>query len=148
MNRASRQRAGRLALVAGLLAMAAALVVMALRDNLTFFYTPTQVHDQGMAPGRLFRVGGRVEPGSLSQQRDTLAVHFVVADGQRRLPVVYEGLLPDLFGESKGVVATGRLDGQGVFRAEQILAKHDETYQPPANQGRASARPAWLASTP
>lgn len=148
MSPASRRRAGRLALVSGLLSLAAALVVGALRDNLTFFYTPSQVHEQGLQPGRAFRMGGRVEAGSLNQRPGTLAVHFVVADGQRRVPVVYEGLLPDLFGENKGVVASGRLDRQGVFRADQILAKHDETYQPPTPQAGRSSRPDWLASTP
>lgn len=148
MSPASRHRAGRLALVAGLLGLAAALVVGALRDNLTFFYTPSQMHEQGLQPGRAFRMGGRVEAGSLNQQPGSLSVHFVVADGQRRVPVVYEGLLPDLFGEDKGVVASGRLDSQGVFRADQILAKHDETYQPPTPQAGRSSRPAWLARTP
>lgn len=149
MNRSGRQRLLRLAFVAGFLVLAASLVLLALRDNLTFFYTPSQVHAQGVQPGRHFRMGGKVEAGSLHKRPDTLAVRFVVADDRRRVPVIYEGLLPDLFGENKGVVASGRLDGQGVFRADQILAKHDETYQPPANKnGRAASRPAWLASNP
>lgn len=148
MSRAGRQRMVWFSLVAGLLLTAATLVLMALRDNLTFFYTPSQVQAQGLRPGAPFRMGGRVMQGSLQRQAGTLAVHFVVADESHRIPVVYEGLLPDLFGEDKGVVASGRLDGNGVFQAYQILAKHDETYQPPATNGVASSGPAWLASNP
>lgn len=148
MTRTRRQRLAWLAIVTGLLALAATLVLVALRDNLTFFYTPSQVHAERIRAGNVFRMGGRVEAGSLRMQPGNLTVSFVVADERRRIPVVYEGLLPDLFGENKGVVASGRLDGQGVFKADQILAKHDETYQPPSANGPASSRPPWLAANP
>ncbi len=148
MTRTHRQRLAWLAIVTGLLALAATLVLMALRNNLTFFYTPSQVHTEGIQAGKAFRMGGQVEAGSLRMQPDNLTVRFVVTDNRQRIPVVYEGLLPDLFGENKGVVASGRLDGQGVFKADQILAKHDETYQPPSTNGRAASLPSWLAGNP
>lgn len=110
------------------LAVAAALVMNAFRSNLVFFYTPTQVQ-AGEAPhGRVFRVGGLVEVGSV--QREGVKVRFKVSDTQHGMPVEYEGLLPDLFKEGKGVVAQGRFQA-GVFRAQEVLAKHDENYMPP-----------------
>ncbi len=121
----------RLALAVGVLAVLgviAALVVNAMRSNLVFFYTPTQVVAHEAPQGRSFRVGGLVEPGSLS--REGLAVRFVVSDGAQRLPVRYQGALPDLFKEGKGVVVQGRLDGVD-FLAREVLAKHDENYMPP-----------------
>lgn len=136
-------------MVTALLSGAVALTLQALRDNLMFFYTPTQVQDHGLAAGSHFRMGGKVEIGSLRQAPGSLMVRFVMADGARRIPVVYEGLLPDLFGEDKGVVASGRLGDDGVFRAYEILAKHDETYRPPeTTQDRATARPAWVKVAP
>lgn len=111
------------------LAFAAALVLNALRDSIVFFSTPTMVAEKHVAPGKRFRLGGLVQPGSL-QRGDNLAVSFEVADGNAKLPVAYKGILPDLFREGQGVVAEGVLDANGVFKADTVLAKHDETYMP------------------
>jgi len=113
------------------LAVAAGLVLNAFRSNLVFFFTPTQVAAQEAPVGRSFRIGGLVESGSLQRQADGLTVRFVVTDTAKSIPVVYSGILPDLFREGKGVVAQGKLGEDGVFRAEQVLAKHDENYMPP-----------------
>ncbi len=111
------------------LALAAALVLNALRDSIVFFSTPTMVAEKHVAPGKRFRLGGLVQPGSL-HRGDNLAVTFEVADGGAKLPVAYKGILPDLFREGQGVVAEGALDANGVFKADTVLAKHDETYMP------------------
>ena len=113
----------------GVLALAAALVLNALRDSIVFFSTPTMVSEQHIAPGRRFRLGGLVQPGSL-KRKENLAVTFEIADGNAKLPVAYKGILPDLFREGQGVVAEGALDASGVFKADTVLAKHDETYMP------------------
>ena len=112
------------------LALAAALVLNALRDSIVFFSTPTMVAEKHVAPGKRFRLGGLVQPGSL-QRGDNLAVSFEVADGNAKLPVAYKGILPDLFREGQGVVAEGVLDGSGNFKADSVLAKHDQNYMPP-----------------
>jgi cytochrome c-type biogenesis protein CcmE len=113
------------------LGLIAALVLNAFRSNLVFFFTPTQVA-QGEAPtGRAFRIGGLVEAGSVQRQPDGINVRFVVTDTAKSIPVVYQGILPDLFKEGKGVVAEGKLDASGLFTATQVLAKHDENYMPP-----------------
>jgi cytochrome c-type biogenesis protein CcmE len=111
------------------LAIAAALVLNALRDSILFFSTPTMVSEQHIGPGKRFRLGGLVQPGSLVRG-DDLAVTFDVADTKAKLPVAYKGILPDLFREGQGVVAEGALDSSGVFRADTVLAKHDENYMP------------------
>ena len=111
------------------LGIAAALVLNALRDSIVFFSTPSMVSEQHIAPGRRFRLGGLVQPGSLKRS-DNLAVTFEVADSNAKLPVTYKGILPDLFREGQGVVAEGALDANGVFKADTVLAKHDETYMP------------------
>lgn len=111
------------------LGIAAALVLNALRDSIVFFSTPSMVAEQHIAPGRRFRLGGLVQPGSLVRG-DHLSVKFEVADGTAKLPVTYKGILPDLFREGQGVVAEGSLDSSGVFRADTVLAKHDEKYMP------------------
>lgn len=109
----------------------ATLVLNAFRSNLVFFFTPTQVA-QGEAPaGRAFRIGGLVEAGSVKRQADGINVKFVVTDTAKSIPVVYQGILPDLFKEGKGVVAEGKLGSDGLFTASQVLAKHDENYMPP-----------------
>lgn len=111
--------------------IAAALVLNAFRSNLVFFFSPTEVA-QGKAPtDRAFRIGGLVEPGSLKREPDGLTVRFVVTDTAKSIPVVYQGVLPDLFKEGKGVVAEGKLGENGLFSATQVLAKHDENYMPP-----------------
>jgi cytochrome c-type biogenesis protein CcmE len=129
-----KPRHKRLALIAGgvaSVALAAALVLNAFRSNLVFFFTPSQIA-AGEAPrDRAFRIGGMVVAGSLTRQADGLTVHFTVTDTAKNVPVVYRGILPDLFREGKGVVAQGRLSAEGVFRADEVLAKHDENYMPP-----------------
>jgi cytochrome c-type biogenesis protein CcmE len=122
-----------IAVVGGLalLAVAAALVLNAFRSNLVFFYSPSQVAKKEAPLDRTFRIGGMVEAGSLKRLPDGLTVQFVVTDTAERVPVSYTGLLPDLFKEGKGVVAQGRLGPDGVFRAHEVLAKHDENYMPP-----------------
>lgn len=112
------------------LGVAAALVFAALERNLVFFFTPSQVAANEAPLARTFRIGGLVEKGSVQRQGDGRTVRFVVTDTARRIPVVYQGLLPDLFREGKGVVTQGTLDGSGVFHATEVLAKHDENYMP------------------
>ncbi|APV51193.1 cytochrome c biogenesis protein CcmE [Betaproteobacteria bacterium GR16-43] len=114
------------------LGVAVALVLNAFQSNLVFFFTPTQVAANEAPRDRAFRIGGLVEAGSLARDSDALTVRFKVTDTARTIPVVYTGILPDLFKEGKGVVAQGKLGPDGVFRASEILAKHDENYMPPA----------------
>ena len=114
------------------LGVAAALVLNAFQSNLVFFFTPTQVAEREAPQGRPFRIGGLVESGSLVRERDSLTVRFRVTDTAKTIPVVYTGLLPDLFKEGKGVVAQGTLGMDGTFHASEVLAKHDENYMPPA----------------
>jgi cytochrome c-type biogenesis protein CcmE len=120
-----------LGIVGGLAALgaAAALVLTAFQENLVFFFTPSQVAANEAPQGRTFRIGGMVEKGSV--QRSGIEVRFVVTDTAKSIPVVYSGALPDLFREGKGVVAQGQLGADGVFRAREVLAKHDENYMPP-----------------
>ena len=128
------RRRKRLAL-AGLLVAgvggAVALALAAFSENLVYFYTPTEVA-QGKAPHeRTFRIGGLVKDGSVQRADDSLKVRFAVTDRAETAPVIYTGVLPDLFREGQGIVADGRLADGGVFRAERVLAKHDENYMPP-----------------
>jgi cytochrome c-type biogenesis protein CcmE len=129
-----KPRQKRLALVvAGLAALggAGALTLNAFQSNLVFFYSPTQIVAQEAPQGRMFRIGGLVEAGSVKRQTDGVTVQFTVTDTAHRVPVQYTGILPDLFKEGKGVVAQGELGADGVFRAKEVLAKHDENYMPP-----------------
>ena len=111
------------------LGIATALVLMAFEKNLVFFFTPSQVAANEAPQGRTFRIGGMVLEGSV--KREGVEVQFVVTDTAKHIPVVYRGPLPDLFREGKGVVAQGQLGADGVFRAREVLAKHDENYMPP-----------------
>jgi cytochrome c-type biogenesis protein CcmE len=113
----------------GVLALAVALVLGALKDSIVFFNSPTDVVEKSIRPGTRIRIGGLVREGSV-WRGDALAVRFEVTDGKSSLPVSYQGLLPDLFREGQGVVAEGTLDPTGTFRADSVLAKHDETYMP------------------
>ena len=113
------------------LGVAVALVLNAFQSNLVFFFTPSQVAAKEAPQGRPFRIGGLVEAGSLKRIPNTVEVSFVVTDTVQRVPVVYSGLLPDLFKEGKGVVAQGTLAPDGTFKATEVLAKHDENYMPP-----------------
>jgi len=113
------------------LGVTTALVLGAFQKNLVFFYTPTQIVANEAPQGRTFRIGGMVTPGSVQRQADGVTVRFVVTDTAKSINVAYRGVLPDLFKEGKGVVAQGRLEADGVFRASEVLAKHDENYMPP-----------------
>ena len=119
--------------VAGLV-LSASLVLSAFQKNLVFFFTPSQVAANEAPVGKSFRVGGLVEKGSVKRDADGVTVHFVVTDTAKSIPVVYHGILPDLFREGKGVVTQGKIGPDGLFRAEEVLAKHDENYMPPAAQ--------------
>ena len=128
-----KPRHKRLAMIAGgvaALGVAAALVLSAFQQNLVFFFTPSQVAANEAPQGRAFRVGGLVESGSVKRQPDGVTVRFVVTDTARSIPVVYRGILPDLFREGKGVVTQGKLAADGVFYASEVLAKHVENYMP------------------
>lgn len=124
-------------LVLALVSVAALLLTRALRSSMVFFVTPAQIL-RGEARGKeTLRVGGLVTPGSVQRQGSDL--RFVLMDAEHRVPVHYQGILPDLFAEGKGAVAQGRLDAQGTLQASEVLAKHDENYTPPGMQTPASA---------
>ena len=128
----TRKRRRLIAVVAGLVMLggATALVLAAFNDNLVFFYSPTDLAQKPVDPERRIRIGGLVEDQSLVRE-DGRKVAFRVTDGKSDLKVVYDGMLPDLFREGQGVVAEGKLRGDGVFVASSVLAKHDEKYMPP-----------------
>jgi cytochrome c-type biogenesis protein CcmE len=111
--------------------MAGALALRAFQENVMFFFDPSQVAAGEAPTGERFRLGGMVKPGTVNRQAGSLDMRFVVTDFQRDVPVRYSGVVPDLFRENQGVVAHGRLGGDGVFVADEILAKHDENYMPP-----------------
>jgi len=126
-----KPRHKRIALIVGVLAavgVGVGLVLNAFQSNLVFFYSPSQVASKEAPVNRTFRLGGMVEAGSV--KRDGVMVSFVVTDTVKTVPVRYQGILPDLFKEGKGVVAQGQLQG-GEFVAKEVLAKHDENYMPP-----------------
>ena len=127
-------RRRRLTLVLGILAgvsIAGALALSAFRQNVTFFFDPSQVAAGQVPAGQRFRLGGMVEQGSLHRAPGSLEVRFLVTDFNHEVPVVYDKVLPDLFREGAGVVAHGRLRADGTFVADEVLAKHDEKYMPP-----------------
>ncbi len=111
--------------------VAVGLVLYALKNSVNLYFTPTQVYNKEAPQGRSFRVGGLVVEHSIQREGDGLTVHFEVTDTAKSMPVVFKGILPDLFKEGKGMVAEGKLEGDGVFHATQVLAKHDENYMPP-----------------
>lgn len=119
------------------LGAAAALSLTAFQDNLLFFYSPTELRDREMAESQRFRIGGLVAEDSVEQITDGAdagvqdTVRFMVTDTENAVPVVYSGILPDLFREGQGVIAHGRLGADGTFQADEILARHDENYMPP-----------------
>jgi cytochrome c-type biogenesis protein CcmE len=113
------------------MSIAAYLVASAFRNNLVFFFSPTQVAAREAPINRTFRIGGLVQEGTLKRDSDGLTVRFTVTDTAESIPVVYKGILPDLFKEGRGCVAQGKLSSDGVFQADQVLAKHDENYMPP-----------------
>lgn len=127
-------RRRRLVLVLGILAgvsVAGALALNAFRQNVTFYFIPSQVAQSKLRPGQQFRLGGLVEKGSVARQPGSMQVHFTVTDLKREIPVTYDGVLPDLFREGAGVIALGRMLPDGTFQAQEVLAKHDQYYKPP-----------------
>ncbi len=113
-----------------ILGVAVGLVLFALEDTIVFFYSPTDIAEKKIAPGQRFRLGGLVAEGSVVRGEGK-QVYFSVTDQNSVLKVKYDGILPDLFREGQGVVTEGKLDTSGVFAADTVLAKHDETYMPP-----------------
>ena len=111
--------------------VASAIAFYSLQQNLLYFQSPSELALQPMPPGRQFRLGGLVKPGSVDRQKDGLSTHFVVTDGPAEIVVLYVGTLPDLFREGQGVIARGALNDEGMFMATEVLAKHDENYMPP-----------------
>ena len=146
-----KPRHRRIAIIGGgllVLLLATVLVLNALRSNLVFYFSPSQVSANEAPRNGAFRIGGLVETGSVQRASDGLTSRFVVTDLAQRVPVTYRGLLPDLFREGKGVVVAGRLRADGSFEATQVLAKHDENYMPPeAAAALEKARQAHTAPT-
>ena len=126
-----RRRMIRVALVLAGVGLAVGLALLAFQENLLFFYSPTQVLAGEAPEGKEFRIGGLVTVGSLHREPGELQVQFTVTDNQNAMTVYYSGVLPDLFREGQGVIANGFLQPDGSFRAEEVLAKHDENYMPP-----------------
>ncbi len=120
-----------IAVAVAAVAVAVGLVLYALRGNVNLYFTPTQVFNNEVPQGRSFRIGGLVEEGSVKREKDGLTTNFVITDTNKKIPVTYKGILPDLFKEGKGVVAQGKVEADGVMHAEEVLAKHDENYMPP-----------------
>ncbi|NEX23144.1 cytochrome c maturation protein CcmE [Thiorhodococcus mannitoliphagus] len=110
---------------------ASALALTALKGNISYFFSPSQVAANEAPPDHVFRLGGLVTEGSMQRQEDGLTIHFDVTDNAETVKVAYTGILPDLFSEGSGVVAKGRLGPNGIFYADEVLAKHDEEYMPP-----------------
>lgn len=128
------------------LSVAVGLVLYAMRDSIVFFYSPSDIAKMQVTPDQRFRLGGLVETGSVERDAGT-TVRFVVTDGAKTLPVTYTGLLPDLFREGQGVVTEGRLDPDGVFHADSVLAKHDENYMPPEVAAKLKETGVWRDET-
>ena len=152
-----KARHKRIALIGGglaILGLVVALVLNAFQSNLVFFFSPTQVA-AGEAPiGKSFRIGGMVKDGSIKREPDGVTLRFVMTDTEKDMVVAYKGILPDLFREGKGAVAQGKLGGDGIFLASEVLAKHDENYMPPEAakavgdaHARAAANKAAVEST-
>jgi cytochrome c-type biogenesis protein CcmE len=137
-----QQRATLLVSSVALLGVAAGLVLYALNDSIVFFYTPSEALTRNVAEGQRFRLGGLVEKGSLKHRADQ-DVSFIVTDTDKSMAVTYHGQLPDLFREGQGVVAEGRLGPGGVFKADTVLAKHDETYMPKEVADALKAKGVW-----
>jgi cytochrome c-type biogenesis protein CcmE len=111
--------------------IASTVAFYSLQENLLYFQSPSDLSQQAIPPGRQFRLGGLVKPGSVTRPGDDLATRFVVTDGPQEVTVEYVGILPDLFREGQGVIARGALNNSGLFEASEVLAKHDENYMPP-----------------
>ena len=124
------QRLGLVVIALVILIVAAVLATWALRNQASYFYVPSQIAADPPAPGRAVRLGGMVEQGSIQTREDGVTIDFVVGDGDARVPVQFTGIVPDLFVEGSGVVAEGRMQANGIFIADNLLAKHDENYVP------------------
>ncbi|HRN81776.1 MULTISPECIES: cytochrome c maturation protein CcmE [Nitrosomonas] len=120
-----------IALSVSALTVAVVLVLNAFQSNLVFFFSPSQVAAKEAPIGKSFRIGGLVEEGSLKREGDGTTLKFAITDTAEVIRVVYTGILPDLFKEGKGVVAQGKMADDGIFYADEVLAKHDENYMPP-----------------
>ena len=131
MTPTRKRRLIALLLIMGGVGVASTIAFYSLQENLLYFQSPSELAQQPIPPGRQFRLGGLVKPGSVARQGDGLATRFVVTDGPEEVTVEYVGILPDLFREGQGVIARGSLDGSGMFAASEVLAKHDENYMPP-----------------
>ena len=146
MTRRQKRLTG-IAVIGAVIALAALLVATALRDEIVFFYDPTDVIENAkVTPGQKFRLGGLVADGSVS--KDEAVVLFTVTDGAHSVPVSYNGLLPDLFREGQGVIAEGQLDNTGKFVASNVLAKHDEKYIPKELEGILKEKEIWKGNKP
>jgi cytochrome c-type biogenesis protein CcmE len=128
------------------LSVAVGLVLYAMRDSIVFFYSPSDVAEMTVGQGQRFRLGGLVETGSVARG-DGTTVRFAITDGAKTLPVTFTGVLPDLFREGQGVVAEGMLQADGVFHADNVLAKHDENYMPPEVAAKLKTQGVWRGDT-
>jgi len=126
-----------------LLASAVAMISFALEDTIVFFYGPSEVVEKNIPPGTRFRLGGLVKEGSV-KRGESKTISFAVTDLNKSLPVIYTGILPDLFREGQGVVTEGKLNAQGVFVADSVLAKHDENYMPPEVAKKLKEQGKWM----
>ncbi len=124
------------------LGVAVGLVLYAMRDSIVFFYSPSDIAEMQVAPGQRIRLGGLVETGSVRRDEGT-TVHFSVTDGAKVMPVTYTGVLPDLFREGQGVVTEGAVMPDGTFKADNVLAKHDENYMPPEVAAKLKEKGVW-----
>ena len=134
--KAKHQRLTLALLALGAVVVAGLLALSALKDQASFFYAPSDVKRDGIPVGRAVRLGGMVEGGSVKRAADGVTVHFTVTDGAATTPVVFAGIVPNLFREKSGVVAEGRFEPNGNFVASNLLAKHDEKYMPPQMAGK------------
>ncbi|MBI3698856.1 MAG: cytochrome c maturation protein CcmE [Afipia sp.] len=140
----------RLTLIGGslaVLAVAVALVLNAMRDSIVFFSTPSSIAEKHIVPGQRFRLGGLVREGSIVRG-ENLNVKFDVTDGSATVPVKYQGVLPDLFREGQGIISEGAIGPDGVFKADTVLAKHDETYMPKAVADELKKKGLWNEGAP
>jgi cytochrome c-type biogenesis protein CcmE len=129
--KARHQRLSLIVIGLAILSLATYLVLNALEGNLSYFFSPSQVHNGEAPKDHVFRLGGMVEKGSVKRVEGDLTVNFVVTDNNKTMAVAYTGILPDLFEEGQGVIAQGKLNTDNVFIADEVLAKHDENYMPP-----------------
>ncbi len=138
-----KQRRGILiATCLAVLGVAAGLVLYAMRDSIVFFYSPSDIAKMDIAPSERIRLGGLVETGSVERGEGT-TIRFVVTDGAKTMPVTFTGVLPDLFREGQGVVTEGLVGPDGTFKADSVLAKHDETYMPPEVAAKLKEQGMW-----